>query len=51
MGFGKHILEDCLGAEIQERYGVSFKVYVNRGYHLYEYEDDIRRDIAARGTG
>ncbi|MDD5419618.1 MAG: hypothetical protein PHV57_07200 [Methanomicrobiaceae archaeon] len=47
MGMGKAILEGSLSKELERRYGVTFRVYAGRGYHLMS-EDAIRRDLAAR---
>lgn len=50
MGLGKHLLEEVVGADLHERYGVSFRTFALRGYHLMS-DEEIRRDIAAKGTG
>jgi hypothetical protein len=50
MGFGKRLLEDGVGADLRERYGVSFQTFVRRGYHLMS-DNEIRRDICAKGAG
>ena len=49
MGFGKYVLEVDVGAIITERYGISFREFTRRRYHLMS-DDEIRRDIEERGT-
>ena len=47
MGTGSCVMYR-LAKVIEDRYGIPFEVYIERGYHKYEYEDEIKEDIKKR---
>ena len=47
MGTGSRVM-NRLAKVIEDRYGIPFETYIERGYHTYEYEDEIKEDIKNR---